>query len=72
MIDDKFKPWLIEVNQSPSFGTDSPLDYRVKKAVINDCLRLLNLDYGKRLRNIKEKKEEMEARILTGKQQKVD
>jgi hypothetical protein len=56
MIDDKFKPWLIEVNQSPSFGTDSPLDYRIKKAVINDGFRLLNLDYGKRLRHIKEKK----------------
>ena len=31
MIDRNFKPWLIEVNQSPSFGTDSPLDYEVKK-----------------------------------------
>ena len=31
MIDKYFKPWLIEVNQSPSFATDSPLDYEVKK-----------------------------------------
>jgi hypothetical protein len=34
MIDKKFRPWLIEVNQSPSFGTDSSLDYKVKKAVL--------------------------------------
>ena len=34
MIDRNFKPWLIEVNQSPSFATDSPLDYEVKKQVL--------------------------------------
>lgn len=34
LIDKKFRPWLIEVNQSPSFATDSPLDYKVKKAVL--------------------------------------
>jgi len=30
MIDRNFKPWLLEVNQSPSFKTDSGLDYEVK------------------------------------------
>ena len=44
MIDRKFKPWLIEVNQSPSFKTDSPLDYQVKKCVIGDAFKLLNVN----------------------------
>jgi tubulin polyglutamylase TTLL6/13 len=44
MIDKNFRPWLIEVNQSPSFATDSPLDYEVKKAVLKDTFRLLNVN----------------------------
>ena len=72
MIDSKFKPWLIEVNQSPSFKTDSPLDYRVKKAVLTDTFRLLNVSWEKRKQIIKEQKSNMKARILTGKQAKID
>ena len=37
MIDKYFRPWLIEVNQSPSFKTDSPLDYDAKKSVLKDA-----------------------------------
>lgn len=43
MIDQKLKPWLIEVNHLSSFGTDSPLDKRVKFDLINDTFNLLNL-----------------------------
>lgn len=48
MIDKYFKPWLIEVNQSPSFGTDSPLDYEVKKNVVGDAFKLLSISQEKR------------------------
>lgn len=48
MIDKYFKPWLIEVNQSPSFATDSPLDYEVKKAVLRDSFKLLNVNQERR------------------------
>ena len=43
MIDENLKPWVIEVNHSPSFTTDSPLDFKVKKGLIADTIRLLNL-----------------------------
>ena len=43
MLDEKLKPWLIEVNKLPSFATDSPLDERVKSALIHDTIHLLNL-----------------------------
>jgi len=43
MIDHRGKPWLIEVNQSPSFDTDSELDFNVKEGLIKDSLNLLNL-----------------------------
>ena len=43
MIDQKLKPWLIEVNHLSSFGTDSPLDKKVKFDLIWDTFHLLNL-----------------------------
>jgi tubulin polyglutamylase TTLL6/13 len=27
LIDEEAKPWLLEVNQAPSFNTDSEVDY---------------------------------------------
>jgi len=42
-IDDKLKPWILEVNHAPSFATDSPLDFKIKKGLIRDTVALLNL-----------------------------
>ena len=52
MLDEKFKPYLLEVNHAPSFGTDSPLDEKIKGQVIYDTLNLLGLSH-KRKRNYK-------------------
>jgi tubulin polyglutamylase TTLL6/13 len=43
MIDSNFKPYLIEVNHSPSFTTDSPLDHNIKSNLIKDTLTLINI-----------------------------
>jgi len=43
MIDNNLKPWLIEINQSPSFGTDSAFDLSLKKKLILDTFSLVNL-----------------------------
>ena len=37
LVDSKFKPQLLEVNCSPSFRTDSGLDYQIKKNVVADA-----------------------------------
>jgi len=55
LIDRFFKPWLIEVNHAPSFATDSPLDYEIKKKVLNDSLGLLNISQERREKYIKAK-----------------
>jgi tubulin polyglutamylase TTLL6/13 len=34
LLDHRYKPWLLEVNQSPSFTADTSLDYKVKFGVI--------------------------------------
>jgi len=43
MIDANLKPWLIEVNYTPSFRCNSPLDLRIKKGLIRDTLNLINV-----------------------------
>jgi len=49
IIDDNFKPWLLEVNASPSFSTDTPLDKSIKEKVIYDALRIMKISSEDRL-----------------------
>ena len=42
-LDNTLKPKLLEVNHTPSFTTDSPLDKHVKKTVIRDCLKMIGV-----------------------------
>uniref|UniRef100_A0A8C5PQG0 Tubulin--tyrosine ligase-like protein 5 n=1 Tax=Leptobrachium leishanense TaxID=445787 RepID=A0A8C5PQG0_9ANUR len=44
LVDDQLKPWLLEVNLSPSLGCDAPLDLKVKASVISDMLTLIGLE----------------------------
>ncbi|KAK2111737.1 Tubulin polyglutamylase ttll6 [Saguinus oedipus] len=44
LLDRKLKPWLLEVNHSPSFSTDSRLDKEVKDSLLYDTLVLINLE----------------------------
>ena len=67
LIDRYCKPYLLEVNCSPSFGTDSPLDYKIKKAVIYDAFKLLNFSSAKRKEVRKHKKMVKEHRMMKGK-----
>jgi hypothetical protein len=43
LVDSDLKPWLLEVNLSPSLGCDSPLDLRVKSAMLSDLLTLVGI-----------------------------
>ncbi len=42
-LDENMKPWLLEVNHTPSFTTDTPLDYHIKKSLILDTLIMQNV-----------------------------
>jgi len=42
LIDSALRPWLIEVNASPSMARENQLDVRVKNAMIHDTIRLVN------------------------------
>ncbi len=43
LIDNKFNPWLIEVNVSPSLNCDSQLDLNIKTNLISDTLNIVGL-----------------------------
>ncbi|KAI5706334.1 hypothetical protein M8J75_007078 [Diaphorina citri] len=43
LIDSDLKPWLLEVNLSPSLGCDTPLDTRLKSAMLADTLTLVGI-----------------------------
>jgi len=58
-IDDQLKPYVLEVNHTPSFATDSVLDAKIKKNVIKDALVLLNLSVKNKRDEINERKELM-------------
>ena len=36
---------FFQVNRSPSFGTDSKLDYDIKSGLLRDAMKLLNIRF---------------------------
>jgi tubulin polyglutamylase TTLL6/13 len=44
MLNEKFEPILLEVNHTPSFTTDTPLDQHIKYKLIKDTLILMNIN----------------------------
>jgi len=43
LIDSNLKPWLMEINLSPSLACDSPLDLEIKSNLIADTFNLIGL-----------------------------
>jgi len=43
LIDSDLKPWLIEVNLSPSLNTEAPIDMKIKSAMISDLLSVVGI-----------------------------
>lgn len=64
LIDDKLKPWLIEINHAPSFATDTPLDFKMKKDVIADAMQLLGMTWKRKKKFIKSHKTMLNKRML--------
>ena len=44
LIDDDLKPWVLEVNLSPSLATDAPLDMKIKSNCIADFFNLMGVE----------------------------
>nr|XP_020460368.1 tubulin polyglutamylase TTLL6 isoform X2 [Monopterus albus] len=63
LMDHRLRPWLLEVNHSPSFTTDSQLDREVKDALLYDTLVLINLGACDRRKITKEERRRVKDRL---------
>jgi tubulin polyglutamylase TTLL6/13 len=71
MLTEKCEPILIEINHTPSFSTDTPLDNTIKTNYIKDSLVLMNINPKTKDAIIKERKEACQQRVITGKKVKL-
>lgn len=43
LIDDKFRPWIMEINLSPSIACEAPLDFKIKSRLLSDTFNLAGI-----------------------------
>lgn len=43
ILDSELKPWLLEVNLSPSLACESPLDLTIKSNLLADTFNMLSV-----------------------------
>jgi len=43
MLDSDLKPWILEVNLSPSLAFDSPLDFQIKSNLLVDVFNIVGI-----------------------------
>lgn len=54
----------LQINRSPSFGTDEKIDFDIKSALIEDTVRLLNIKYVSLLTQVKKSQFQMKLRLF--------
>eukprot|EP00075_Anas_platyrhynchos_P033210 XP_027322463.1 tubulin polyglutamylase TTLL6 isoform X1 [Anas platyrhynchos] len=64
LLDRKLKPWLLEVNHSPSFTTDTRLDREVKDALLCDTINLINVHACSKRKVLEEDRQRAKERLL--------
>ena len=71
LLDKELHPWLLEVNHSPSFSTDTPLDWSIKMGLIADTMTLLHMTAKKKRIYLQKKIKELKKRVLKKDEQNV-
>ena len=58
LIDQNLKPWLMEVNLSPSLACDSPIDLKIKHGLFVDSMNLISMKrFDRKRENLKKMKQ---------------
>ncbi|GAB1606285.1 tubulin polyglutamylase TTLL7-like, partial [Argonauta hians] len=65
LVDCHLKPWLLEVNRSPSLNTDHAIDQYVKTKLLEDTITLLNIKSSDKTRTLAEQKAESQKRLFS-------
>ena len=71
MLDHKLKPYILEVNHSPSFTADSPFDVKIKGDLLTDTIKLIHLKYSRRLKFYNWQKKLLQQRMQGKKNDKL-
>lgn len=71
ILNDDLEPFILEINYTPSFSTDTPLDQNIKKNLIKDTLVLMEVTKDFKERTVNERKQYRNARMMTGKTIKI-
>ena len=64
LIDSDFKPWLLEVNVSPSLSSSSPMDKYVKTMLLSDSFYLCGFNIFDRKQYEKDNAKNDKRRLL--------
>ena len=70
MLDHKLNPSLLEVNYTPSFTADTPLDRYIKKKLIQDTISLVGVTEKWKQEQKRKRDKEIQERMVTGKRKK--
>lgn len=62
LVDDTMKPWLLEVNVSPSLSSSSPMDKRIKHRLITTLLNLVGFQIHDR-RKLKQEAKQLSSHL---------
>ncbi|CAD1481291.1 unnamed protein product [Heterotrigona itama] len=66
LLDWKLRPYLLEVNHSPSFHTDAQIDKDVKEGLLTNTFEMLNLQQCDKKKIIEEDRKRVRDRLLQG------
>ncbi|CAL7937173.1 unnamed protein product [Xylocopa violacea] len=66
LLDWKLKPYLLEVNHSPSFHTDAQIDKDIKEGLLMNTFEMLNLQQCDKKKIIEEDRKRVRDRLLQG------
>ena len=66
MFDSALRPWLIEVNHSPSLTCDASLDRRIKARLVRETLSMANVKASDRRRAVASARSKAQSRLLHG------
>eukprot|EP00347_Sterkiella_histriomuscorum_P021171 403334979 len=68
LIDSDLKPWLIEINLSPSLACESPLDITIKSSLISELMTLVGVKkFDRRIESQNKMKNRMKSYMNRGK-----
>ena len=60
----------MQINYTPSFSTDTPLDSAIKKNAVRDALNLLNINEQTKSQSKKEYDKEVKERLMSAKRRR--